>query len=36
MPGQGRRSEWVGEQGERGWVREFSEEKPEKGITFKM
>jgi hypothetical protein len=36
MPGTGSRSGWVGEQGEGGGNRRFSEEKPVKGITFKM
>jgi hypothetical protein len=36
MPRQGSRSWWVGEQGERGWDRGFSERKPEKDITFEM
>jgi hypothetical protein len=31
MPGQGRESEWVGEQGKGGWDRWFSEE-----ITFEV
>ena len=30
------RSGWVGEQGEKGWDREFSEGKSGKGITFEM
>jgi hypothetical protein len=34
MPGPG--SRWVGEQGEEGAGRGFSEGKPGKGITFKM
>jgi hypothetical protein len=34
MPGQG--SGWVGEHGEGGWGRRFSERKPEQGITFEM
>ena len=36
MPGQRSGSGWVGEQGEGGWVRRFSEGKPGKGITFEM
>jgi hypothetical protein len=36
MPGPGSRSGCVGEQGEWGGYREFSEGKPEKGITFEM
>jgi hypothetical protein len=36
MPGPGSRRGWVGEQGEEGEDREFSEGKPEKGITFEM
>jgi hypothetical protein len=36
MSGQGSRSGWVGEQGEGGWDRGFSEGKPGKGITFEM
>ena len=34
MPGQGSRNGWVGEQGEGGWDRGFSEGKAGKGITF--
>jgi hypothetical protein len=34
MPGLGSRSEWVGEQGEGGEDRGFSERKLGKGITF--
>jgi hypothetical protein len=36
MPGQGIGSGWVGEQGEGGEGRGFSEEKLGKGITFEM
>jgi hypothetical protein len=36
MPGQGSRSGWVGEQGEEGWDRGFSEGKLRRRITFKM
>jgi hypothetical protein len=36
MPGPGSRSGWVGEQGERGRDRGFSERKLGKGITFEM
>ena len=36
MLGQGSRSGWVGEQGEEGGDREFSEGKQGKGITFEM
>jgi hypothetical protein len=36
MPGPGIGSSWVGEQGERGEDRGFSEEKLGKGITFKI
>ena len=36
MPGPGSRSVWVGEQGEKGGDREFSEGEPGKGITFEM
>jgi hypothetical protein len=36
MPGQGSRSGWVGEQGEEGKVRKFSEGRLANGITFKM
>ena len=36
MPGPGSRSGWVGEQGEEGEDRGFSEGKPGKGITFEM
>jgi hypothetical protein len=36
MPGQGSRSGWVGEQGEGGWNRGFSEGKPEKEIIFEI
>ena len=36
MPGQGRGSGWVEEQGEWGEDRGFSEGKPGKGITFEM
>ena len=36
MPGPGGKSGWVGEQGERGSDRGFSEGKSEKGITFEM
>jgi hypothetical protein len=36
MPGPGSRSGWVGEQGEGGGDRGFSEGKPGKGITFEM
>ena len=36
IPGQGSRSMCIGEQGEGGWDRVFWEEKPGKGITFKM
>jgi hypothetical protein len=36
MPGPGRGSGWVVEQGERGRDRGFSEGKPGKGITFEM
>ena len=36
MPGPGSGSEWVGEQGEEGRDRGFSEGKLEKGITFEM
>ena len=36
MSGPGSRSEWVGEQGEGGEDRGFSERKPGKGITFEM
>ena len=36
MPGPGSRSGWVGEQGEGGWDRGFSERKPGNGITFEM
>jgi hypothetical protein len=36
MPGPGSRSGWVGEQGEGGEDREFSEQKLEKGIVFEM
>jgi hypothetical protein len=38
MAGPGSRSEWVGEQGDRGGDRgrRFSEGKPGKGITFEM
>ena len=34
MPGQGSGSGWIGELGEEGWDRGFSEGKPGKGITF--
>jgi hypothetical protein len=36
MPGPGSRSGWIGEQGEGGENRGFSEGKPGKGITFEM
>jgi hypothetical protein len=36
IPGPGSRSGWVGEQGEWGNDRGFSEGKPGKGITFEM
>jgi hypothetical protein len=36
MPGQGIEVEWVGEQGEGGGDRGFSEGKLGKGITFEM
>jgi hypothetical protein len=36
MAGPRSRSGWVGEQGERGGHRGFSEGKPGKGITFEM
>jgi hypothetical protein len=36
MPEPGSGSRWVGEQGEVGGDREFSEGKPGKGITFEM
>ena len=36
MPGPGSGSRWVGEQGEEGCDRGFSEGKPGKGITFGM
>jgi hypothetical protein len=36
MPGAGSRSGWVGEQGEGGEDRRFSERKLGKGITFEM
>jgi hypothetical protein len=36
MPGPGSGSGWVGEQGERGGDRGFSEGKLGKGITFEM
>jgi hypothetical protein len=36
MPGPGSRSGWVGEQGEGGRDRGFSEGKPRKGITFEI
>jgi hypothetical protein len=36
MPRQGRRSRWVGEQGEGRWDRGFSEGKPGKEITFEV
>jgi hypothetical protein len=36
MPGPGRRSEWVGEQGEQGGDRGVSERKLGKEITFEM
>jgi hypothetical protein len=36
MPGSGGRNEWVGEQGERGGDRGFSERKVGKRITFEM
>ena len=36
MPGPGIRRGWVGEQGEQGGNRGFSEEKQGKGITFEM
>jgi hypothetical protein len=36
MPEPGSRSGWVGEQGERGGNRGFSEGKLGKGITFEM
>jgi hypothetical protein len=36
MPGPGSRSECVGEQGDEGGDRGFSEEKLGKGITFEM
>ena len=36
MSGPGSRSEWVGEQGEGGGDRGFSERKPGKGIAFEM
>jgi hypothetical protein len=36
MPGPGSRSGWVGEQGELGRDRRFSEGKLGKGITFEM
>jgi hypothetical protein len=36
MPGPGSRSGWVGEQGEVGGDRGFSERKLGKGITFEM
>jgi hypothetical protein len=34
MPGKGSWSGWVGEQGDGGWDRKFSEGKPGKRITF--
>jgi hypothetical protein len=36
MPGPGRRSGWVGKQGEGAGNRAFSEGKPGKGLTFEM
>jgi hypothetical protein len=36
MPGLGSRSRWVGEQGEVREVREFSEGKVRKGVTFEI
>jgi hypothetical protein len=36
MPGPGSRRGWVGEQGEEGEDRGFSEGKGRKGITFEM
>jgi hypothetical protein len=36
MPGQGNGSVWVGEQGQTGWDKGFSEGKSGKGITFEM
>jgi hypothetical protein len=36
MPGPGSRSRWVGEQGEWGEDRGFSEGKTGKGMTFEM
>jgi hypothetical protein len=36
MPGQGSKSGWVGEQGELGEDRAFSQGKPGKRITFEM
>jgi hypothetical protein len=36
MLGSGSRSGWVGDQGEVGWDRSFSEGKRGKGITFEM
>jgi hypothetical protein len=36
MPGPGRRTGWVGEQGERGRYRGFLERKLGKGIAFEM
>jgi hypothetical protein len=36
MPGPGIQSVWVGEQGEGGKDRGFSEWKPGKGITFEI
>jgi hypothetical protein len=36
MPGQGSRSEWVGEQGKWRWDKGFLEGKRGKGITFEM
>jgi hypothetical protein len=36
MSEQGSRNGWVGEQGEWGWDRGFSEGKPGKKITFEM
>ena len=36
IPGSGNRCGWVGEQGDGGWDRGFSERKPGKGTTFEM
>jgi hypothetical protein len=36
IPGPGSASGWVGEQGEGGWNRGFSEGKPGKEITFEI